>query len=198
MSIDFSKFTKKQIVAMSNKLAPIANAKLKEMRDLGYDKLNNSMIKKYNTLTSYSKQTMKNVTKKGYFRKGGEHSYTKDQLIKRYELMNEFINNDYASVAYTKRHLEKMRDKWSLSDDKIKDMFTLYREYGYDNFGDSDSVLQSFSKIMGDTESLDESMDAREYLENVLQSIADDLDNQGKSEAEYISALQNAADFLPS
>ena len=46
MSFDFSKLTKTQITKMIRNTAPIANAKLKEMRSKGYDKFNYSMIRK--------------------------------------------------------------------------------------------------------------------------------------------------------
>lgn len=194
MSFDFSKLTKTQITKMIRNTAPIANAKLKEMRSKGYDKFNYSMIRKYNTMTNYAANP-KTVTKKDLFRTGTSH-FTKEQLIKRYELMTEFINNDYASVAYTERHLAEMRDKWSLSDDEIKDMFELYREYGYDNFTDSDGVLTSFSKLMNDASTKNPALDPRDYLKTTLESISNDLDNKGMTEDDYISALRKSAKIL--
>lgn len=192
--MDFSKLTKTEIAKMVRKAAPIANAKLKSIREQGYEKYNYSMVRKYNTLTTYSEYPNL-VTKKNLFRSGSSH-FTKEQLIKRYELMTEFINNDYATVAYTQRHLTEMRDKWSLDDDEIKTMFDLYREYGYDNFTDSDGVLASFSKIMNDSKNQDEEMEGGEYLQNVLNSIADELDNMGKSEEDYIAELRRNANIL--
>lgn len=196
MSIDFSKFTKAQIAQMNNRLSVIANAKLKEMRDLGYDKLNYSMVRKYNTLTSYEgNRTM--ITKKGYFRKGGASKLKKEQLIKRYNLMNDFINNDFATVAYTQRHLEELRDKWSLTDDEVKDMFEAYREFGYSNYTDSEGVLQSFSKIMSDTPTGENAPTSEEHLRNVLLEISNKLDNHGKSQDDYVLELKNRAHIIP-
>lgn len=190
---DISKFTKKQIADMTKTTSKIANAKLKEMRNAGYDQYNYSMVRKYNALTTYSSSTMNNVTKKGLFRSGGYSKFTKEQLIHRYEIMTEFINNPYATVEYSKRHLEEMRDKWSLDDEEIKDMFSLYREYGYDNYADSEAVLQSFSKIMGDSPS---ERDPSDHLRNVLHSISNELDNKGKAEKDYVDMLKKEAKFL--
>lgn len=199
MAEDISKFTKKQIVEMSKNLTKIANAKLKEMRNLGYDKYNYSMIRKYNALTTYSTSTKNNITKKGYFRSGGYSKFTKAQLVHRYEIMNEFINNPFATVAYTQRHLEELRDRWSLTDDEIKDMFSAYREYGYDNFTDSDGILRSFSKIMTDAPA-DENGNRNpiDHLRKVLDTISRDLDNRGKTELDYVNKVKEQAKFLPS
>ena len=191
MSIDFSKLTKTQIAQMNNRLAVLANAKLKEMRDLGYDKLNYSMVRKYNTLTSYEGNSSM-ITKKGYFRKGGASKVRKENLIKRYNLMNDFINNDYATVAYTQRHLEELRNKWSLTDDEVKDMFEAYREFGYNNYSDSEGVLQSFSKIMNDTP-----INANDQISSDDHLISNKLDNKGKTEADYVRELQNRAHIIP-
>ena len=117
--------------------------------------------------------------------------------LKKFLSRNDFINNDFASVAYTQRHLQKMREKYSLTDDEIKTMFEAYREYGYNNYSDSEGTLQAFSKIMNDSSTLDEPMDSGDYLRQVLEDIADDLDNQGRTEEDYIRELKSSANILP-
>ena len=191
--VNLQQMTKKELISHINALQPIANKKLKSVRDKGLEKYNQSFIKKYNILTN-NKVNPNLVTKKGLFRKGGIKSYTKQQLIRRYEVMNEFVNNYYASAEYTEQHLEDMRNKWNLKSDKaVKQLFDLYREYGYDNFSDSD-VLTSMSKIINDGDR--EADDGTEYLENVLQDIEDYFAGQGKTEEDYIKELQSRARIL--
>lgn len=191
--VNLQQMTKKELISHINALQPLANKKLKSVRDKGLEKYNQSFIKKYNILTN-NKVNPNLVTKKGLFRKGGIKSYTKQQLIRRYEVMNEFLNNYYASAEYTEQHLEDMRNKWNLKSDKaVKQLFDLYREYGYDNFSDSD-VLTSMSKIINDGDR--EADDGTEYLENVLQDIEDYFAGQGKTEEDYIKELQSRARIL--
>lgn len=191
--VNLQQMTKKELISHINALQPLANKKLKSVRDKGLEKYNQSFIKKYNILTN-NKVNPNLVTKKGLFRKGGVKSYTKQQLIRRYEVMNEFVNNYYASAEYTEQHLEDMRNKWNLKSDKaVKQLFDLYREYGYDNFSDSD-VLTSMSKIINDGDR--EADDGTEYLEEVLQDIEDYFAGQGKTEEDYIKELQSRARIL--
>lgn len=191
--VNLQQMSKKELISHINALQPLANKKLKSVRDKGLEKYNQSFIKKYNILTN-NKVNPNLVTKKGLFRKGGIKSYTKQQLIRRYEVMNEFVNNYYASAEYTEQHLEDMRTKWNLKSDKaVKQLFDLYREYGYDNFSDSD-VLTSMSKIINDGDR--EANDGAEYLENVLQDIEDYFAGQGKTEEDYIKELQSRARIL--
>lgn len=191
--VNLQQMTKKELISHINALQPLANKKLKSVRDKGLEKYNQSFIKKYNILTN-NKVNPNLVTKKGLFRKGGIKSYTKQQLIRRYEVMNEFVNNYYASAEYTEQHLEDMRNKWNLKSDKaVKQLFDLYREYGYDNFSDSD-VLTSMSKIINDGDR--EADDGTEYLEEVLQDIEDYFAGQGKTEEDYIKELQSRARIL--
>ena len=192
--MEIEKMTKAQIIKMINNLTPIANSKLRAVREKGLENYNQSFIKKYNILTN-NKVNPNLVTKKGYFRKGGAKQFKKAQLIRRYEVMNEFVNNYYASVEYTEKHLAELRDKWNLSDDSlVKNLFDLYREFGYDNFKDSDS-LEYMSKIINDgkREGVD---DPTEYLRNVLMSIEDEFAGEGKTESDYINSLRSQARIL--
>jgi cell fate (sporulation/competence/biofilm development) regulator YlbF (YheA/YmcA/DUF963 family) len=191
---DLSKLTKTEIASRIKSLSKIANTKVKKVRAAGYENYNQSWIKKYN-LSLNSKESPSISTKKGLFRSGSSH-FTKEQLINRYEIMNEFVNNYYASAEYTEKHLADLRDKWNIkSDEAIKKMFDLYRDYGYDNYRDSD-VLTSMAKIVNDGDILGEFDNAGEYLENVLQDIEDEFIGEGKTIDDYVKELQSRANIL--
>ena len=120
-----------------------------------------------------------------------------EEAIKKGNMLEhaKFVNNYYASVEYTEKHLAELRDKWNLSDDSlVKNLFDLYREFGYDNFKDSDS-LEYMSKIINDgkREGVD---DPTEYLRNVLMSIEDEFAGEGKTESDYINSLRSQARIL--
>lgn len=179
--------TIKELSSSIKKMSKIANQKLKDIRAKGYENYNLSMIKKYNLLTD-SSQNPDLVTKKNLFRSGTSH-FKKADLERRYEVLKEFINNKFASAEWTEQHLKELRDKWKItSDEDVKTMFDLYREWGYDNYKDSNSILTAMSSII---ENYDE-----ETLHSVLEGIADDLDNQGNSEEDYVRELQYNAGFL--
>lgn len=179
--------TVKELSSSIKKMAKIANQKLKDIRAKGYENYNTSMIKKWNLLTD-NQENPDLVTKKNYFRTGVSH-FTKAQLERRYDTLKEFINNKYVSAEWTEQHLKELRDRWNVSSDEdIKTMFDLYREWGYDNYKDSNSILTAMSSIIEDYD--------EEILHNVLMGIADDLDNQGHSEEDYIRELQYNAQFL--
>lgn len=199
MNEDLNSLTRVEIIRRINNLAPIANSKLKAVRSKGLENYNQSFIKKYNILTN-NKVNPGIVTKKGYFRKGGIARFRKAELIRRYEIMNEFVNNYYASAEYTEKHLQELQNKWGIqSNDAIKTMFDLYREYGYDNYKDSDAVLTSMSKIVGDAE-LDGIENPGEYLEQILQDIEDDIATSSTEKAiteqDYINSLRASARIL--
>ena len=199
MSEDLNSLTRIEIVRRINNLAPIANSKLKAVRSKGLENYNQSFIKKYNILTN-NKVNPGIVTKKGYFRKGGIARFRKSELIRRYEIMNEFVNNYYASAEYTEKHLQELQNKWGIqSNEAIKTMFDLYREYGYDNYKDSDAVLTSMSKIVGDAE-LEGIENPGEYLEQILQDIEDDIATNATERAitdqDYINSLRASAGIL--
>lgn len=204
--MNLNDLTKKEISNMIKHITPIANAKLKSVRDKGLENYNQSFIKKYNILTN-QKVNYNIATKRGYFRKGvtsytkngKKHEYTKQELIRRYEAMEEFVNNYYASAEYTEQHLQELSEKWGLKDkNNIKSLFDLYREYGYDNYKDSDAVLTSMSKIMSDAEEY--GGDAKNYLETILMDIEDEIavvaENKAITEADYIKSLQENAHIL--
>lgn len=199
MSEDLNSLTRVEIVRRINNLAPIANSKLKAVRSKGLENYNQSFIKKYNILTN-NKVNPGLVTKKGYFRKGGIARFRKAELIRRYEVMNEFVNNYYASAEYTEKHLQELQNKWGIqSNEAIKNMFDLYREYGYDNYKDSDAVLTSMSKIVGDAE-LEGIENPGEYLEQILQDIEDDMAvnalERSITDQDYINSLRASARIL--
>lgn len=204
--MNLNDLTKVELQNMIKNVTALANAKLKPMKKQGLANYNQSFIKKYNILLN-QKANYNIATKSGYFRKGvtsytkngKKHYYTKDELIKRYEIMNEFVNNPYASAEYTKQHLEELSQKWGIqSQESIKKMFDLYREYGYDNYKDSDGTLTAMSKIISDAEM--DGINAGEYLENILTEIEDDIAIKGESglitEQEYIKELQSHAHIL--
>lgn len=199
MNEDLNSLTRVEIIRRINNLAPIANSKLKAVRSKGLENYNQSFIKKYNILTN-NKVNPGIVTKKGYFRKGGIARFRKSELIRRYEIMNEFVNNYYASAEYTEKHLQELQNKWGIqSNDAIKTMFDLYREYGYDNYKDSDAVLTSMSKIVGDAE-LEGIENPGEYLEQILQDIEDDMATSAAertiTDQDYINSLRASARIL--
>lgn len=199
MTGDLNSLTKIEIVRRINNLAPIANSKLKAVRSKGLENYNQSFIKKYNILTN-NKVNPDLVTKKGYFRKGGIARFRKAELILRYKVMYEFVNNYYASAEYTEKHLQELQNKWGIqSNEAIKEMFDLYREYGYDNYKDSDAVLTSMSKIVGDAE-LEGIENPGEYLEQILQDIEDDIATSATERAitdqDYINSLRASARIL--
>ena len=204
--MNLNELTKVELQNMVKNVTALANAKLKPIKKEGLANYNQSFIKKYNILLN-QKANYNIATKSGYFRKGvtsytkngKKHYYTKDELIKRYEIMNEFVNNPYASVEYTKQHLEELSQKWGIqSQDSIKKMFDLYREYGYDNYKDSDGTLTAMSKLVSDAEM--GGMDAGEYLESILMEIEDNIsvDSESKTitEEDYIKELQSHAHIL--
>lgn len=179
--------TVRELSSAVKKMAKIANKKLKDLRAKGYENYNQAMIKKYNLLTN-SNLNPDLVTKKNLFRTGTSH-FNKKQLERRLDVLQEFVNNKYASAEWTEEHLKSLRDRWNItSDDDVKKMFDAYREYGYDNYKDSNSILNAMSTIIEDYD--------EEILHNVLQGIADDLDNQGHTEDDYIKELQYNAGFL--
>lgn len=199
MSEDLNSLTRIEIIRRINNLAPIANSKLKAVRSKGLENYNQSFIKKYNILTN-NKVNPGIVTKKGYFRKGGIARFRKSELIRRYEIMNEFVNNYYASAEYTEKHLQELQNKWGIqSNEAIRTMFDLYREYGYDNYKDSDAVLTSMSKIIGDAE-LEGVENPGEYLEQILQDIEDNIATSATEKAitdqDYINSLRASAGIL--
>lgn len=179
--------TVKELSSSIKNMAKIANKKLKDLRAKGYENYNQSMIKKFNLLTDNS-ENPDLVTKRNLFRTGTSH-FTKEQLERRLDVLTEFVNNKYASAEWTEKHLKSLRDKWGVSEDeKIKQLFDLYREYGYDNYKDSNSILTAMSEIIEDYD--------HEMLNNILDTISLSLDNQGKNEDDYVSQLQNGATFL--
>lgn len=199
--MDLRNLTKAQIVNKINSIVPIANSKLKKIYSKNLQNYNQSFIKKYNMLTNNTVNPDL-VTKKGYFRKGGIKQFRKSQLIRRYETIKEFIENDYASAEYTERHLASMRERLGLNDDEvIKKIFDLYREYGYENYGDSEvitymaNIVDKYSDFEGG------SMEALESLESILQSIEDDMNtnimlNQEVTVNDYIKALKENTTIL--
>lgn len=192
--MDFNLLTKKQIVEMINHIAPIANSKIKSVRSANLENYNQSWIKKYN-ITINNDVNPNMVTKKGYFRKGGYSKFTKEQLIHRYEVMNEFVTNRYASADYTQQHLSELQEKWGLkNDESIKRMFDLYREYGYDNYKDSETLVY-MSKILSDNEEDPEILE--DILWNLEQSMYDDSAGYGApTEQDFINELKAAAGIL--
>lgn len=204
--MNLNELTITELQNMVKNVTTLANAKLKPMKRQGLINYNQSFIKKYN-ISLNQKENYFMATKTGYFRKGvisytkngKKQYYTKDELIKRYEVMNEFVNNPYASVEYTKQHLKELSQKWGIeSQDAIKKMFDLYREYGYDNYKDSDGTLTAMSKIISDAEM--DGLNAGEYLENILTDIEDDIalirEEKAITEEDYIKELQSQARIL--
>ena len=191
-------WSRAELISSIKNLTKIANAKLQKVRKGGYENYNQSFLKKYNVLTN-NKVNPDLVTKKGLFRTGVS-KFNKDQLIKRLAIMNEFVNNPFASAEYTEQHLSELREKWGISsNDAIKKMFDLYREYGYDNYSDSDKILTSMSKIISDAE-IEDIENPGEFLEQILQDIEDDTSylrqTQAVTEQDYINNLQSQAGIL--
>lgn len=191
-------WSRAELISSIKNLTKIANTKLQKVRKGGYENYNQSFLKKYNVLTN-NKVNPDLVTKKGLFR-SGVTKFNKDQLIRRLTIMNEFVNNPYASAEYTEQHLSELREKWGISsNDAIKKMFDLYREYGYDNYSDSDKILTSMSKIISDAE-IEDIENPGEFLEQILQDIEDDTSylrqTQSVTEQDYINNLQSQAGIL--
>ena len=196
--MNFNEMSRSELISSIKNLTKLANTKLQKVRNAGYENYNQSFLKKYNVLTN-NKVNPDLVTKRGLFRRGVA-KFNKSQLIKRAEIMNEFVNNYYASAEYTEQHLSDLREKWGISsNDAIKRMFDLYREYGYDNYSDSDKILTSMSKIISDAE-LEDIENPGEFLEQILQDIEDDTSylrqSQAVTEQDYIRNLQSQAGIL--
>lgn len=195
--IDYENLTRKELEQRVKNVTKIANQKLKEIKQSGLIPYNQSFSKKYNTYLN-NKVNPNIATKKGYF-KTGVSKFNKEQLARRYEIMNEFIQNKYASAEYTREHIDELKTKWGLkSDQSVLSIFDLYREYGYDNYKDSDAILTSMSKILGDAEDDLDIENPGEYLEELLQDIEGDLQStqDGLTEDDYISQLRKKANIL--
>lgn len=195
--IDYENLTRKELEQRVKNVTKIANQKLKKIKQSGLIPYNQSFSKKYNIYLN-NKVNPNIATKKGYF-KTGVSKFNKEQLARRYEIMNEFIQNKYASAEYTREHIDELKTKWGLkSDQSVLSIFDLYREYGYDNYKDSDAILTSMSKILGDAEDDLDIENPGEYLEELLQDIEDDLQSTQDSltEDDYISQLRKKANIL--
>lgn len=196
---DYENLTRKELEQMVKNATKIANKKLKQIKSAGLIPYNQSFTKKYNIYLN-NKVNPSVATQKGYF-KTGVSKFNKKELARRYDIMNEFINNHYASAEYTREHIDELKTKWGLkSDQSVLSIFDLYREYGYDNYKDSDTILTSMSKILGDAEDDLDIENAGEYLEELLQDIQDELIPESKGDAitedDYISALRAKANIL--
>lgn len=197
--IDYESLSRKELERMVKNVTKIANKKLKQIKTAGLIPYNQSFTKKYNLDLDY-KENPSIATQRGYF-KTGVTKYSKKELANRYEVMNEFVNNYYASAEYTRKHVDELKTKWGLkSDESVLSIFDLYREYGYDNYKDSDTILTSMSKILGDAEDDLDVENAGEYLEELLQSIEDELIPEIKGDAitedDYIASLREKANIL--
>lgn len=190
--------TKSELQSAVRSMARIANAKIKEVYARGYQNYNQSFIKKYNILLN-KKVNPSLSTYRKFFRVGVSKA-NMEELSKRYAILDEFINNKYATADYTAQHLNEMSAKWGIkSEEAMKQMFDLYREYGYQNYTDSDKVLTSMAKIVSDAE-LYEYDDPGQMLEAILQEIDDNMavDAEGRTitQEDYIKELQSQAGIL--
>lgn len=195
---EYRQITKKELQSGISRMAKIANTKIKEVYKRGYQNYNQSFIKKYNILLN-NKVNPNIATKAGYFRTGTSKDSIQS-LAMRYNILEEFINNKYATADYTAEHLNEMSSKWGIkSEEAMKQMFDLYREYGYQNYTDSDKVLTSMAKIVSDAE-LYEYDDPGQMLEAILQEIDDNMavDAEGRTitQEDYIKELQSQAGIL--
>lgn len=197
-NVNMTEITKSELQSAVNRMSKIANKKLKEVYKRGYQNYNQSFVKKYNILLN-NKVNPALATKHRYFRTATSKSSI-DELARRYATLDEFINNKFASAEYTAQHLNELSSKWGIqSEEAIKQMFDLYREYGYQNYIDSVKVLTSMAKIVSDAElyGYDE---PGQMLEAILQEIDDDMavDAEGRTitQEDYIKELQSHAGIL--
>lgn len=171
---DYKNMTISELQKLYHEKALRANAKLKELGELR--QYNNVMARKYepllNDTTKNYMHTKARVLKNGLvispkFRTSIHTN--KQAMINAINTLDSFNVSPYTTAEYTQQQINRMRERHNISEDQVKDMFNLYREYGLDNYvHDSDEIITALSEIENSTNG---------RLDVILEQIQNDLDD---------------------
>lgn len=119
----------------------MAQKKLKAMNASGLREFNMQFIRKWDTILSDPKYG----TKHGYWRSNATSLNMKD-LMKYTALLAQFNTSDYNTVQYTEKYVEDLKERVGLDDnDRLKDTFRIFREYGFAGRYDSTEMLNEIA-----------------------------------------------------
>lgn len=144
--------TEKELRKMSNQelhmylrtLAKKANARIADVGDLR--KYSNVYSRKYDPMLFGN--TVKNIgTKSGTF---SFKASNKQNMIDRIYQAERFLNNPFTDRTHASKYIEDLKERTGIqNDDDLKELFDVYREYGYDDYkDDSDKIIQVFSEML--------------------------------------------------
>lgn len=171
---DYKHMTTRELQKLYHEKALKANAKLKELGELR--QYNNVMARKYepllNDTTKSYMHTKARVLKNGVVispKFKTSIRTTKQAMINAINTLDSFNVSPYTTAEYTQQQINRMKERHNISEDQVKDMFNLYREYGLDNYvHDSDEIITALSEIENSTNG---------RLDVILEQIQNDLDN---------------------
>lgn len=171
---EYKNMTTRELQKLYHEKALKANAKLEKLGDLR--QYNNVMARKYepilNDATRSYMHTKGRILKSGLvispkFRTSIRAS--KQSIISAINTLDSFNVSPYTTAEYTQQQISRMRERHNISEDQVKDMFNLYREYGLDNYvHDSDEIITALSEIENSTNG---------RLDVILEQIQNDLDD---------------------
>lgn len=119
----------------------MAQKKLKAMNASGLREFNMQFIRKWDTILSDPKYG----TKHGYWRSNAT-SLNMKELMKYTALLAQFNTSDYNTVQYTEKYVEDLKERVGLDDnDRLKDTFRIFREYGFAGRYDSTEMLNEIA-----------------------------------------------------
>ena len=174
---ELSKMSNQELHMYLRTLAKKANARIAEVGDLR--KYSNVYSRKYDPMLYGN--TVKNIgTKAGTF---SFKASNKQNMIDRIYQAERFLNNPFTDRAHASKYIEELKERTGLqNDDDLKNLFDVYREYGYDDYkDDSHKIIQVFSEM------LNSGYDIRKLAEFISKQ-------SYKDQASEISDMQSAWD----
>lgn len=119
----------------------MAQKKLKAMNASGLREFNMQFIRKWDTILADPKYG----TKHGYWRQNATSMNMKD-LMKYTALLAQFNTSEYNTTQYTEKYVEDLKERVGLDDNnRLKDTFRIFREYGFAGRYDSTEMLNEIA-----------------------------------------------------
>ena len=150
--------------------AAAANAKLNALRESGKSEFNMQMVRKWNTLLKDKSVKYVN-TKTGKFMASPSNKVGKwmsaKELRSAIATLNQFTSSRYTSVEYTSAYTQELMERLGVSDEKLlKDIFRVFREFGFAGRWDSGHILSNIAEWSDRT--------GRGDLGNLLENFIDE------------------------
>lgn len=141
-----SKHTNMELHSYMRRLANEANKRIKAINKRGLRELSPTYVRKYDPML-YGNTITNLATTKGMF---STAKSAKANMVMRIQTLENFLRNPYTTVERTEAYVNNLLQQTGLnSEEDLKTMFEVYRDYGYDDYkDDSDKIIEIFSEML--------------------------------------------------